>query len=144
MKYRNFNLLPLLLYLPLILIALVAAIVFYWNVQPTDVLDIKNTPYPVRPDTVDPGSAVVVSANYCKLQAINGSLVVRFVGKKSIIRSPDTSERGPKGCQKLEFPILLPPQLAHDTYYIEFQSTYRINPITTVDEVSRSQEFTVR
>lgn len=135
--------LPPFIYAALVLIAVVMLVIFYWNVQPTDVLAIKNEPYPVRPSVVNPNGVVIVTVDYCKLQSVDGTLVIRFVGRKSVVRSPESPERAAADCQKRDLPLLLPPQLAQDTYHIEFLSTYHINPITTVDEVSRSQEFTV-
>lgn len=136
--------LPLLLYIPLVLLAIVSLVIFYWNVQPVTVIDAKNTPYPVRPSVADPGGVEIVTADYCKLQSVDGTVVIRYVGRKSIVRSPDLPERAGKGCYKQDIPMLLPAQLANDTYYLEFNATYRLNPLTTVTETSRSQEFTVR
>lgn len=132
------------LYPALVLLAIMAVVVFYWNVQPTDVIKPNNAPYPVRPIKVDPGGVEVVTVDYCKLQSKNGSVQIRFVGKKSMTTTVRYPERQTKGCNKANIPILLPAQLVHDTFYIEFNSIYKINPITTVTEVSKSQDFTIR
>lgn len=135
---------PFIFYAPLVFIAVVALTFLYWNIQPTDVIKPNNSPYPVRPSATDPLGVEVVTINYCKLIGVNGTVGIRFVGNKSIVRSPDASERGGKGCQKRDIPILLPPQVADDIFYIEFESVYKINPITKVIEISRSQEFRVK
>lgn len=128
----------------LIIIAVATCVVFFWNVQPTDVIKPNNEPYPVRPSINDPTGVEIVTLDYCKLLNIQGTVQIRFVGKQSMVTTARTPEKQDKGCQKTDVPILLPAQLMHDTFYIEFNAIYKINPITTVTETSHSQSFTIR
>lgn len=128
----------------LVLLAVSALILFFWNVQPTDVVKPSNSSYPVRPGVVDPAGVEIVTLDYCKLQSVHGTVQIRFVGTKSMTTTARTPETSGKGCVKRDVPILLPSQLMHDTFHIEFNAIYQINPITSVSETSVSQSFVIR
>lgn len=120
-----------------------AFVILFWILQSPTVLVAKNTPFPVRPGTNNPGQVEYVYINYCKVRGAYGSTVVRMVGQKSIIRLPWPPENSAPSCLDTELPIVIPQYATGDTYYFDFAITYRINTVksTTVDLHSAS--FTI-
>jgi hypothetical protein len=113
----------------LIVIALAVGLFLKWVYQSPVVVKINNSPFPTRLITQGGDSAIVLTADYCKLQAVDGMTRTSFVSKSREIFLPASPERGPKICQKIDIPILIPRGLPADTYVIRFQSTYNLNPI---------------
>lgn len=122
----------------------VASLFLYWLVQSGSVLDVKNSPFPIRPPVVSQDDIIWVKANYCKNANISGAILVRLIGKRSIIRLPYDNENQGIGCVNREVPIPIPEYATDDVYYIQFDITYQINPIKTQMVTMRSQEFTVK
>jgi hypothetical protein len=122
----------------------VAFLFLFWVVQSPNVLDVKNSPFPIRPPVVAQDDIIWVKANYCKNSDAKGELVVRLIGKRSIIRLPYGNEAQAAGCVDRELPIPIPEYATDDVYYIQFDVTYQVNPIKTQMVTMRSQEFTVK
>lgn len=118
-------------YVALALSAIAVGILIYWASANTKVLDIHNAPFPVRTIREHPtaGGVIILKVDYCKTRDINGSLRMSFVSPSREIFLPVTTERGPKGCNKTEVPILVPKEIPADTYRIKFRVTYNINPL---------------
>lgn len=122
----------------------VAVLFLFWLIQSPTVLQIKNSPFPIRPPVVSQDDIIWVKANYCKLSDVSGELVVRLIGKRSIIRLPYSNDNQKAGCVDRELPIPVPEYATDDVYYIQFDATYQVNPIKTQVVTMRSQEFTVK
>lgn len=122
----------------------VASLFLYWVLQSNTVLDVKNSPFPIRPPVVSQDDVIWVKANYCKNVDVTGTIMVRLIGKRSIIRLPYDNESQRAGCVDRELPIPIPAYATDDIYYIQFDVTYQINPIKTQNVTMRSQEFTVK
>lgn len=122
----------------------VASLFLYWVLQSNTVLDVKNSPFPIRPPVVSQDDVIWVKANYCKNINVDGAITVRLIGKRSIIRLPYDNESQHVGCVDRELPIPIPEYATDDEYYIQFDVVYQINPIKTQSVTMRSQEFTVK
>lgn len=144
-KVVAFNLLKYVSYATIIA-AFVAVVTFIvWSVQSPDVLTVNNNPLPVRPPQNTAGNVEYVHLNYCKKIDVEGTVALRMVGKKSVIRLPFSSrDRSPAQCLNTEIPIVIPTYAVDDTYYFEFDIEYRINPIKTQSVILKSQPFTIK
>lgn len=133
----------------LAVIAVSLAIILKWSFAPTEVLDIRNNPFPARvvPDpTGQTGGIVFLKVDYCKNLAVNGTVRVSYVSKSREIFLPVSREQLPKGCSvdKQELPVVIPLSLLRDEYKIKFHVTYDVNPLKqNVSEDFESQPITV-
>lgn len=129
-----------------VLLVVAISTVLVWIYQPTSVLAVYNTPFPVRTlhTNTTPDGVVILTLDYCKKIAVDGTLRLSFVSATREVFLPITSDKGPVGCvHDIEFPIIVPKDLIPDTYHVHFRSTYRINPFRTVTEQFDSKNFKV-
>lgn len=135
-----------LLYAALVIAAIGVGIFLKWSFQDENVLEVKNEPFPVRTIRESPESngVVILKVDYCKNIDTDGDLRMSFISKDKEVFLPIVKERGPKGCQVTDFPILVPESLEPGDYKIKFRVAYRINPLKSnvVDEFV-SREFHV-
>lgn len=131
----------------LLLTALAVGIFLKWSFADTDILQIKNNPFPARivnDPTKSTGGIVFLDADYCKTSDIVGEIRVSYVSKSREIFLPLTKEQLPKGCDKKEVPVVIPLSILQDTYRIKFRVTYDINPLKqNIVTNFESQEFKV-
>lgn len=116
----------------LIVVAVAIGILLKWSFQSTEVLQVKNAPFPTRVvhQEDDKDNVVILTIDYCKVQAVTGTLRISYVSSSREVFLPISTERGPKGCTgKQDFPVLLPSDMAPDTYKIKFRAAYDINPL---------------
>lgn len=126
-------------------LAVIMGLVFlFWSVQSSNVLEVKNSPFPVRPPVVSNSDAIFVRISYCKHSSAKGAVVARLIGKRSIIRLPWPEDTQAARCFDQEVPIPIPAYATDDVYYFQFDVTYQVNPIKTQTVTMRSQEFTVQ
>ncbi len=134
----------------MILIAISLAIMLKWSLASTEVLTIKNSPFParlVKDPTGDTGGIVFLRANYCKSSSLEGTIRVSYVSKSREIFLPVADEKLPKGCEDREVPIVIPKDIPSDVYKIKFRSTYDINPLkqnVVTDYESKQFEVTAQ
>lgn len=107
-------------------------------------LDVKNSPFPVRPNELAQEDIINVHVEYCKLSDAHGNVITRLVGHKSIIRLPWPDDTQPARCVDTWIAIPIPAYANDDRYHFEFEVDYHINPIKTQSVVMESQEFTVK
>lgn len=117
-----------------------------WAFQPDNILEIHNAPFPVR--TVRPHATadgvIILKVDYCKTRSIKGTTRTSFVSKSREVLLPLQDENGPKTCQNIEVPILIPKDLTADTYKVKFRVTYNLNPLKkNIVKEFESQEFIV-
>lgn len=126
-------------------IALALGILLFWGLSSNDVLEVKNAPFPVRTvrQHASPNGVVILNVDYCKKVSTEGNLRMSFVSPTREVLLPMARERGPKGCFKTEFPVLLPKDITPDTYKVRFRVTYQVNPLKQVMEEFESKEFIV-
>jgi len=106
-------------------------VILRWAVADETPLEIKNSPFPTRTIREHPtaGGVIIMTADYCKHTNATGRLRVSFVSSSREIFQPVVDERGPKGCNKTEFPVLIPKDIPPDTYKVKFRATYDLNPL---------------
>lgn len=126
----------------LIIVAVAIGIFLYWSFQSDNILTVNNEPFPVRTinDPARGGNVVVLKVDYCKNVDATGQLRMSFFSSEKEVFLPLVQEKGEKGCQVVDFPILIPEGVEPGMYQVKFRATYKLNPLKSavVDEfVSR-------
>lgn len=132
--------------LAVLLVAISTLLVFYyWAIQSTNVLTIKDNPVPVERKIVKSGDVQIVNFNFCKNLNIEGSVEWSLVSNKIVILLPSYKDRSPKSCrQNARKPIILPLITnTDDAYHFHYVITYRINPIKTIMVQFDTQSFKI-
>ncbi len=132
--------------LALLIIAIGLGVIFRWSFEDTNVLVVKNSPFPVRTIRahLQDNGVVILNADYCKNLDITGKLRMSFVSTSREVFLPLADERGPKGCNKVDIPVIIPKDLIPDTYKVKFHVIYDINPLKqNIASDFESKEFTV-
>lgn len=125
------------------ILALGVGLVLYWLLGPAKVLDVRNGPVPVRPSVQKPDQLVFLVVNYCKLQPATGT-VRRFLVSSTVrIPLPLQTDSGPKTCQQVDVPLLIPKSVVPDVYNVHMDVQYQVNPLRSIIETIDSQAFTV-
>lgn len=135
-----------LAYLALGIVAACVAVFTYWGLQPTNVLEIKNSPFPTRSvrTNAEPDGVIILTIDYCKNTTKRGEVRTSFVSTTREIFLPIATEQYDKGCRKEEVPVLIPKDLPTDNYRLKFTARYDINPLKEdVPIIFESQEFHV-
>lgn len=130
----------------LVLIALSLGVFFKWATANENVLEVKNSPFPVRTIREHPTASgvVILNINVCKNSDVVGQTRVSFVSSSREIFLPMSEEKLPKGCLDQEIPILIPKEMPADTYKIKFRVTYDLNPLKkNITDEFESKEFIV-
>jgi hypothetical protein len=137
--------LPKLGYVGLALIALSLAVLLYWLVSPSDVLEVKNAPVPVRTIREHPTAAgvVILKIDYCKKLSSSGDVRISFVSSSREIFLPRSRDRQAPVCEIREVPIIIPEDISQGEYHVHFRATYRVNPLKQTVEEFDSQPFEI-
>lgn len=134
-------------FLALAIIASSIGVFAYWAVQANEPLEITNSPFPVRIIRQDsaPDGVLILTVDYCKTSDLSGRIRTSFVSSSRETFLPISEEHLPKGCNRnVEVPVIIPKDLAPDTYRIKFRTTYNINPIkSSVVREFESRPFTI-
>lgn len=127
-----------------------------WTLEDPHMLQINNakekvpmekgttfTGIPIRPKVLQPGGIVIMSLDYCKLKDTHGTVIARLVGQKFVtdINWPNDSSKA--GCINLPIQIPLPEDANDDTYYVEFEVLYHVNPLKDCTVILQSDVFKV-
>lgn len=134
----------LLLYAGLSAATIMAAVLLYWTLVTPRVLTVNNGPVPVRPTTQAADQLVFLNVNYCKNVKVTGTVRRTLVSKTVRIVLPIQTDNGPTGCTQVDVPLLIPKQIAPDTYTVHIEVTYQVNPLKQVIETIDSQPFTIQ
>ncbi len=116
----------------LFLIAAAIGVFAFWAAEPSEALDITNTPFPVRVIHQDNklDDILILTVDYCKKSSKQGTVRTSFVSTSHEIFLPISKEQLPKGCRSgVDVPVIIPKGLPPDTYKIKFRTTYNVNPI---------------
>lgn len=144
-EVRKIRIIAVIGYILLGLIAIAVAVFSYWALRPSDVLEFKNAPAPVRSIRHYPraGGVEILDVNYCKKINAKGRVRTSFVSKSREVFLPVAIDDQPAMCLHTEVPILIPKDLPPDVYKVHFHVEYEISPIKTTIEELDSQEFRV-
>lgn len=113
-------------------IAVALGIFFKWSFTNSNVLEVKNNPFPARvlkDESHQTGGVIFLKVNYCKNQDVTGELRMSYVSKSREIFIPISKEQFPIGCHTQELPVIIPLNLVQDSYKIKFRVIYNLNPI---------------
>lgn len=116
----------------LLITALGLGIFFKWSLEDTNILQIKNNPFPARvidDPTGRTGGIVFLNVNYCKKSNLEGVVHASYVSKSNEIFLPVAKEQIPAGCNRQEVPVVIPIDLPKDVYRIKFRVIYDVNPL---------------
>lgn len=127
------------------IVAIAIGIFLYWSTQGSKILEVKEIPIPIRTikDPSKDSLIVILNVNYCKYRDIDGNLRMSFISDTREVFLPLVRERGDQGCKQSELPVVIPKDLAPDTYKVKFRVVYEVNPIKTVVNEFVTKEFTV-
>lgn len=133
----------------LVLVAISLGTIMSWSFASTNVLEVKNSPFPARivqDDTNKTGGVVFLDVDFCKYTEKTGDLRMSYVSKSREVFLPEqrSTDFFTVGCSKNEIPVVIPLNLLRDEYKIKFTISYDINPVKkniTVD--FESQPVTV-
>lgn len=118
--------------LALVVIAVSLGIFLKWSFASTNVLEVKNSPFPARvvaDPTGETGGIVFLHAEYCKHAGVEGVNRISYVSKNREVFLPIAPERLEEGCEARDVPVVIPKDLPKDTYQIKFRVEYDINPV---------------
>lgn len=118
-------------YLSLIILTVIVARFVIWSFQSSEVLQIKNSPVPVKTVTGVPESKGIIfmKIDYCKKIKATGEVRVSFVGKSVERFLPKSIDKQDPTCKVVDLPILIPVDLPPGNYHVHFRTSYDINPI---------------
>lgn len=130
----------------LIVVALGLGVILKWSFVDENILEVKNSPFPVRTIREHPtaNGVVLLNVDMCKYTDIEGSVRTSFVSDSREIFLPLSRENIPKGCFNREIPVIIPKDIVADTYKIKFRVTYDLNPLKReISDQFESKEFVV-
>jgi hypothetical protein len=126
-------------------IAFAVGIFLYWSASGSDVLEIKNTPVPVRTIREHPTAegVVILHVDYCKNVTATGRVRTSFYNSSREVFLPVSTDYQQPGCYDVEVPVLIPKDIPPGTYRVKFRVIYQVNPIKQVIEEFDSKPFQV-
>ncbi len=132
--------------LALVIIAVGIGVFLNWSLETSSPLVVKNSPFPARtvPPEASAHDVIVLDIDYCKNTDKQADVRTSYVSETREVFLPIVKEQYDKGCFRQEIPIVIPADLAPDTYRLKFTATYNLNPIRqSVQVIFESQEFTI-
>ena len=113
---------------------------------PYQIVKVNKLPYPVKTKVVKASENLILDLDYCKYYAIPAVYSVQF-REMSSQRITTLGQRYGSdlstGCQKVDFAIKTPEDLAEGDYTIRLIVKYKINPLREVTYTFMSEEFHV-
>lgn len=135
----------IIVYIVLLILFIPVAILLYWLYSaPKEVLVVTPNPIQVTTKSAKAGEYVLLHYDVCKNINATGRIVVTLVGETVQLSLPTGRENTEKGCQKdLTVPLPVPPLTATGSYYYRFRVTYPVNPLKTIVQEYRTENFGV-
>ena len=120
---------------------LMILLLIYWLLQPLKpVLEIHNMKVQ---DKIVAGEPVLLEYDYCKhSDTISGS-ITRYFKDTVIVYLPNVQSNVQKGCGHVIQQIDTPKNMSPDMYTLNFEISYKVNPIKTVTYYFESPQFEV-
>lgn len=106
------------------------AVFAYWTLESRNVSEITNGPVPVRPGVINPEDVIIASPRICKYISKQASIERYIVSKSAKIQLPNYPSNLALGCHTYDIPIIIPSFVTDDTYHIEYNVSYTMNPVT--------------
>jgi hypothetical protein len=136
----------LFVYISMAILALGMLRLVTWALQPSDVLVIKNSPFPTRTIREHPtaNGVVFLQIDYCKKVQAEGRVRTSFVSDSREVFLPIAYDNQAPTCQNTEIPVKLPKDLPPDSYKVKYRVEYKVNPLKQREiEEFESKEFEV-
>jgi hypothetical protein len=135
-----------ILYIGSILIILSAifliVLYFFWSIYPYNPITIKNSPFPVLEKQIKAGDTLTYIVDYCKDRDYE-ALVTRTFEDGIEYSVPANASNKSIGCHKINVGLITPKTLPPATYWLEVKYSYKVNPIRTIEVVSKTQLFKI-
>ena len=119
------------------------SLILYWLSSPLDALVIKNNPVFVEPKEVEEKQPLFVTVDFCKKSKAYGIVKVYIVTQFREIPLPVYTDRLPKLCEKVTYPVLMQEMLRSSSAHLRWEIEYKLNPLRTVKIDFISQPFTI-
>ena len=134
-----------LVYAALAILAIAIGVFLYWAFQPIDIIEVKNSPVPVRTIREHPSAdgVVILKIDYCKKASATGRVRISFYSSSREVFLPVVEDKEKPQCGLIEYPVLVPHEIPSEIYKIKFRIEYKINPLRTVIEEFDSKEFEI-
>lgn len=120
---------------------LLILLLIYWSLQPfRPVLDITNMKVNSK---VVAGEPLLLEYDYCKHQDTISGSVTRYFKDTVVIYLPNIQSNAQKGCGHVIQQIDTPKNISPDTYTLNFEIYYKINPIVDKTYYFETPKFEV-
>lgn len=120
------------------------AVFLFWSLEKDTVLEIKNSPVPVRPTQIDNDEYILLHYDYCKYSDAVGTVESQLVSKTAVLPLPTVKDKTDANCKEFDAPYPVPGQAAPETYHYHFKACYPINPIKTTCTEWNSKTFEIK
>lgn len=124
---------------------LAGALWLFWLLfAPINLAEIHNIPFPVFPDEVRRGDKLHYEIEFTKyenIEVLTNKNIVCSDGNLVTLAPQDTN--APLGYHKAIGTIIVPDKVSDSECWIEFNTTYQINPIRTEKRHFRTMSFNV-
>lgn len=121
-------------------------LMLFWAFQPSKVITVNNEPFPVRTirENASANGVVILNVDYCKHVEAKGEVRISFIDSNHEVFLPISEENLKVGCNRQEFPILIPSVIDPGEYRVKFRIFYDINPLKqNIQNEFQSQPFTI-
>lgn len=120
---------------------LLIVLLIFWSLQPfRPVLEINNMKVQ---DKIVTGEPVLLEYDYCKHQDTISGSITRYFKDTVIVYLPNVQSNVQKGCGHVIQQIDTPKNMSPDTYTLNFEISYKINPIVDKTYYFETPKFQV-
>ncbi|HMS92379.1 MAG TPA: hypothetical protein PKC05_02685 [Candidatus Saccharibacteria bacterium] len=120
---------------------LLIVLLIFWSLQPfRPVLDITNMKVQ---DKIVAGEPVLLEYDYCKHQDTLSGSITRYFKDTVIVYLPNIQSNVQKGCGHVIQQIDTPKNMSPDKYTLNFEISYKINPIVDKTYYFKTPKFQV-
>ena len=115
---------------------------FFWMFCPYKIIEFRTEPHTVIEKTVKAGSHIVFDLDYCKYVDMGGEVTISFVDGFIYNTTPIPSNIE-KGCHNVKHAVYVPKAIPPGDYSVKILYRYKVNPVRTIDVITKSDKFTV-
>lgn len=120
---------------------LLILLLIFWSLQPfRPVLEINNMKVQEK---IVAGEPVLLEYDYCKHQDTISGSITRYFKDTVIVYLPNVQSNVQKGCGHVVQQIDTPKNMSPDMYTLNFEISYKINPIVDKTYYFESPQFEV-
>lgn len=127
----------------IITIAVLCSILIFWISYPYRILDIKNSPFPVKTSKVKAGQFMYYHSNFCVLRDATGYISQDLQDHTLILLPPPPAFQARKGCRSVDVPVFIPLSVPPGKYRLNNHGVYPDNPLKNTYYETHSDWFEV-